>query len=206
MRALSRQQINDVLDDLFRLGNDLEPDDLDVRLFRLFDDRELRRQRCLIENFIEDQLPPDSTGLHEAILALQPRVQERWAVVDPFVYVDNDYRDTAPPEAFTELAGYRDASGVFVPTPSLSRLPRFCSSIDDAIRFKDMAFGPYLFLQWLELEDDDGFTEYQATLIEGEGKVISTRRGSAAPVVIVGAVLQAMATGWTHRLAKFHLE
>jgi hypothetical protein len=191
------------------LGNlakqDYDKWDLEVDLFRLFDDREVRLQRCTIERFIEDELPPGGNGLYQALSKLQPAEYEAWAIVDPYIYVDNDYRDEASPEDFTQLAGYEDMDGNFVPCPSLSPLPSYCRSSDDARAFKQRAFGPYLYLSSREVPEEWEM-DHEASLVTAVGATIATYRAHTNAVAIVGTVLNAMASGWTHELAYFRIE
>jgi len=204
MRSIPRAHLQAIIDRFTSRAPDWNEDDVNVAIFRLFDDRELRRQPLLIEQFVEDKLPPDPSGFYEALWAIQPRVHEHWAIVDPFVYVDGDYQAEAPPEAFEQLQGYPDADGNFVATPTLSVLPRYCSRIEDACAFKSQAFGPYLCLHWSEVHGEWGF-DYEVALTTEAGETVGAFRWDQAPLAIVGAVLRAMASGWTHHLARFQV-
>ena len=204
MRSIHRAELHAVMDRVTRRGADWNEAEVNAAIFKLFDDRELRRQPRLIERFIEEPRPPDPTGLFDTLRAIEPRVYEDWAIVDPYLYVDNDYRDEAPPEAFRELLGYNDAEGNFIPIPELRALPRYCSSINDACSLKSQAFGPFLSLQWREVTGEWGF-DYEAALLTESGEVVSSFRSEYAALAIVGAVLLGMASGWTHHLAYFQL-
>jgi hypothetical protein len=202
MRSIHRVELEAVLDRVTRRGADWNESAINVAIFKLFDDRELRRQPRLIDRFVEDARPPDPTGLFDALRAIEPRVYEDWAIVDPYLCVDNDYE--APPEAFRELLGYNDAEGNFVPTPDLRPLPRYCSSVEDACGLKSQAFGTFLFLQWGEVTGEWGF-DYEAALLTESGEVLSSFRSEYVALAIVGAVLLGMASGWTHHLACFQV-
>jgi hypothetical protein len=204
MRSIHRAELEAVLDRVSRRGADWNEGEINVAIFRLFDDRELRRQPRLIDRFVEEARPPDPTGLYDALRAIEPRVYDDWAIVDPYVYVDNDYRDEAPPEAFQQLLGYNDADGNFVPMPELRPLPKYCSSVEDARALKIQAFGSFLFLQWREVTGEWGF-DYEAALLTESGEVLSSFRSEYVALAIVGAVLLGMASGWTHHLAYFQV-
>lgn len=204
MRRIHRAELHAVIDMVTRRGADWNEAEVNAAIFRLFDDRELRRQPRLIERFVEEARPPDPTGLFDTLRAIEPRVYEDWAIVDPYLYVDNDYRDEAPPEAFCELLGYNDAEGNFVPMPELRALPRYCSSMDDACTLKSRAFGSFCFLQWKEVTGEWGF-DYEAVLLTESGEVLSCFRSEYAALAIVGVVLLGMASGWTHHLAYFQV-
>lgn len=203
MRSIHRAELEAVLDRVTRRGPDWNEGEVNVAIFKLFDDRELRQQPRLIERFIEDALPPDPTGIFDALRAIEPRVYDDWAIVDPYYYVDNDYRDEAPAEAFQEFLGYNDAEGNFVPTPDLRALPRYCSSLDDACGLKSQAFGSF-FSCTGESTGEWGF-DYEAALLTGSGDVLSSFRSEYVALAIVGAVLLGMASGWTHHLACFQV-
>lgn len=204
MRSIRRAELEAVLDRVTHRRADWNDGEVNVAIFKLFDDRELRRQPRLIERFVEEERPPDPTGIFDALRAIEPRVYDDWAIVDPFFYVDNDYRDEAPPEAFQQLLGYNDAEGNFVPTPDLRALPRYCSNLDDACGLKSQAFGSFFFLQWREVEGEWGF-DYEAALLTESGEVLSSFRSEYMALAVVGAVLIGMASGWTHHLACFQV-
>jgi hypothetical protein len=204
MRTIPRTQLQAIIDKVRGPGSDRNEEEVNVAIFRLFDDRELRQQRRLIEQFVEDNLPPDPSGFYEGLRALEPRVYQRWAIVDPFIYVDNDYQSEAPLEEFHQLQGYHDADGNFVPTPSLSPLRQYCSIVEDALALKNCAFGPYLLLRWSEVPGEWG-AEYEVVLSTETGDVVGAFRSDQVSLAIVGAVLDAMASGWTHNMARFQV-
>jgi hypothetical protein len=204
MRRIPRVDLQALIDKVTNPQSDWNEGEINVAIFKLLDDRELRRQPRLIDRFIEDARPPDPTGLFDALRAIEPRVYDDWAIVDPYLYVDNDYRDEAPPEAFHQLLGYNDAEGNFIPTPELRPLPRYCSSVEDARVLKSQAFGSFFFLQWREVTGEWGF-DYEAALLAESGEVLSSFRSEYVALAIIGAVLLGMASGWTHHLACFQV-
>jgi hypothetical protein len=204
MRIVRRAELHAVIDRVRSCGAPWNDEEINVAIFRLFDDRELRRQPRLLERFLEAPRPPDPDGLFDTLRAIEPWVHDAWAIVDPYLYVDNDYRDEAPPEAFQQLLGYNDAEGNFVAMPELRALPRYCSSIDDACSLKNQAFGSFLSLQWSEVPGEWGL-DYEAALLTERGEVQSSFRSEYAALAIVGAVLLGMASDWAHETAYFQV-
>ncbi|SMQ85925.1 hypothetical protein SAMN06295905_3220 [Devosia lucknowensis] len=202
MRTILRSDIQTCLDKLDPIRRyDLVQ--LEAEIFNLFDDRELRKLPCLMERFLEDKTPPDPSGLYDGLAALEAQVYERWAIVDPYIYVDNDYRDEAPPEAFKCLLGYFDAEGVFIPKPSLSPLPRYCHSTDDASHLRITVVGYHLLLALSERQTDTMDYEFEARLHSVTGETISDYVSTDAPIAVVGATLTALAKGWSHPLGGY---
>ena len=202
MRNISRRDLLGCLDHL-RQDPPYDLGQLEADIFGLFDDREVRMQRSTTERFIRDEAAPDPSGLYNALDAMESRVHWRRAIVDPYVYVDNDYRDEAPPEDFLCPQGYFDTQGVFVPVPTFSPLPRYCQSTDDAMRLMRMVFNRFLLLKLEEGETSE--YEFKATLCTEAGETVSSYSADGAPSAIVGATLSALATGWIHPLMAYRL-
>jgi len=202
MRTIFRSDVLTCLDHL-RPGSGYDLVQLEADIFKLFDDRELRMLPCLMERFLEEKTSPDPSGFYDGLDALQARVYERWAIVDPYIYVDNDYRDEAPPEDFKCVLGYFDAEGVFVPKPSLSALPPYCRSTDSASHLRIVVFGYHLLLDLKERQSETKDYEFEAGLHTDAGEAISVYAADVAPIAIVGATLTALASGWTHPLMGF---
>lgn len=202
MRKIQRSTLLSAIGQL--TAGDPQFDQLEIDLFHLLDDREVRPQRRTLERFIEADIPSNIDDPAVLLHRLQPTEYIAPAIVDPYLYVDNDWRDEAPPEAFKQLIGYRGADGEFVPFPELSPLPRYCRSTEAAGRFKWDAFGALLYLRWREVPSEWD-TLHHVSLVDDAGGVVAEFTSDMPATAIVGAVLSAMSSGWTHPLIGFEV-
>lgn len=198
MRTILRSDVLTCLDNL-RSGGQYDLAQLEADIFRLFDDRELRKLPCSIERFVEEEASADILGQGP----LQPRVYERWAILEPYIYVDGDDRDPEAPDVSRYPVGYFNSEGDFVPKPSLWPLPRYCRSTDDASNLRIGVFGYHLLLDLNERQTETMDYEFEARLRSDTGETISDYVSTDAPIAIVGATLTALEKGWMHPLIGY---
>lgn len=194
MKRIARSAVDILISRTPILGADCDSRDFNADLFRLMDHRNTIRVRSAAINLIAHEETAVLAAIHQWLK--RPTIFEIWASESLEVYSVE----------FSEplLRGYIDEAGQFVPQPLLEPIPDYCRTIDFAMSFKEAMFGPYLHLKISQVDGEWGY-DYGVCLADGDGKTVASYRADSLPIAIVGSVLHAMASGWTHDLAYYEL-
>ncbi|WP_156752687.1 hypothetical protein [Mesorhizobium sp. WSM3873] len=150
-------------------------------------------------------LSADALEAAISLRELLPIVHEDW--VSEIHALEVDYVDDNGTHV-VEMGrhGYFRADGEFIEGPRLELIPRFTTKVDDALKFKERVFGSCLLLTIKEEENAEWGSDYQACLIDRQSAVIYAHRTNDLPHAIIGAVLGAMLSGFTHKLLLFEIK
>lgn len=204
-RKIPRSTIVDLLARLPLVGVDCASRDYDADLFRVIDSRPVRRATVMDNDVTLSALPPDALGVGIALRELLPVVHEDW-VSETHVQEVDCVDDSGAHVVGTGRHGYLRCDGGFVESPRLELIPHFTTRVDEALKFKERVFGPYLRLTINEEDNAIWETDYRACLVDGQREVIHSHSAYDLPHAIVGAVLGAMLAGWTHELLAFEIK
>ncbi|CDX58782.1 hypothetical protein MPL3365_30307 [Mesorhizobium plurifarium] len=204
LAMISRSSLTKLVDLLPLVGADHGSRDYDAALFKLFDARPVRRATVMDNDVTLSALPADALEAGISLRELLPIVHEDWVSETHALevdYVDDDGRHVV------EMGrhGYIRADGEFIESPRLELIPSFTTKVDDALKFKERVFGSCLLLTIKEEENAEWGSDYQDCLIDRQSAVIHAHRNYDLPHAIIGAVLGAMLSGFTHKLLQFKI-
>ncbi|MFA6031563.1 MAG: hypothetical protein WC889_01535 [Myxococcota bacterium] len=199
-RAISRSEVEALLRHLPRLGADYGSADFDADLFSLIDSRRVRKAMRTVSDVMER----DQRARQDPVLAtFDEMTYEVWASETPDMEVDCE-GENGKLEFVVGTYGYTARDGSFVESPRLDPIPEYTRNTDEAMQFKARVFQSYLRVSVTEV-DGQWESDYRVALLSPSGEVVHDYLTGALPHAIIGAVLGALVSGWTHPLASYEL-
>ncbi|RWN25280.1 hypothetical protein [Mesorhizobium sp.] len=199
-RAIRRSAVEALLRHLPPLGADYCSADFDADLFSLVDPRKVRKALRTVSDVVsrDQRLRQDP-----ALSAFDEITYEVWVSETPEMEVDCE-DENGELEFVVGPYGYTAGDGSFVASPRLDPISEFTRKTDDAMQFKARLFQSYLRLSITEVDGDWG-SDYRVTLLSPSGEAVNDYLADTLPHAIIGAVLGALLSGWTHPLASYEL-
>lgn len=185
-RRIAKAVIIDLLDRLEELGPNR---DIDADLFRLIDQRHVRRAlRDPTEDILENRPTSD-----DALAGLTQATYEDWVSEDRDFFtteIDNDGRVSG--EWATH--GYMTTAGDFVDRPVLEAIPAATGDLNAALSFERWIRNETFRLRITEVPVEFG-ADYCAELLDVADVVVASYQGDSAAKAVIGLVLSSLAGG-----------